>query len=164
MVVEAERKATVVWQGDLRSGRGVMESGSGVLRSVPVSFPARLESHASQTSPEELIAAAHAACFAMSLSNTITSSGKQPNEIKVEATCQLDRTDSGLVIRSMMLDASGTVPGLDDAGFQELARQAEERCPVSNALRGSVEIRQTAHLSMSVSREAAFDERGRRSR
>ncbi len=146
----AERRATVVWQGDLKSGRGTIESGSGALRSLPVTFPARLESDSATTSPEELIAAAHATCYSMVLANTLASNGHQPEHLEVEARCQVERTDRGLVIRRVTLNASARVPGLDTSAFHDLARKAEQSCPVSNAFRGNLEIELKANLLTAV--------------
>jgi len=138
----ATRRATVVWEGDLRTGSGVVDAGSGAFDSLPVSFTQRLESESETTSPEELIAAAHAACYAMSLSNTIAANGSQPERLEVSASCDLDRTAEGLTIKAVHLDVRGNV----QEAFRELALKAEQRCPVSNALRPSVAIDVTAEL------------------
>jgi len=143
----ATRKATVIWEGDLRSGFGVVDAGSGAFDSLPVSFTQRLESESEDTSPEELIAAAHAACYAMSLSNTIASNGSQPERLEVTARCDLERTADGLAIKAVHLDVRGRVPRLEQDTFRDLALKAEQRCPVSNALRGSVAIDVTAELA-----------------
>ena len=141
-----ERKAKVVWDGELRSGQGQISTGSGAI-SLPVTFPARLESESDVTSPEEMIAAAHATCFAMSLSNVLTTGGNPPERLEVNATCTLDRTDSGLKISKMQLDVNGKVAGIDAAAFSEAAKKAEQSCPVSGALRGNVDIGVNANLS-----------------
>ena len=140
-----ERKAKVVWAGDLRSGQGEISTGSGAI-SLPVNFPARLESESDVTSPEEMIAAAHATCYAMSLSNLLATGGNPPERLEVNATCTLDRTDAGLKIAKMQLDVSGKVAGMDAAAFAEAAKQADQRCPVSGALRGNVDISVNANL------------------
>ena len=142
----AERRADVTWQGDLIKGQGILNLGSGALSQASVTFASRTERSDGKTSPEELIAGAHAACFAMALSNTLARAGTPPQQLHVNAVCALDRTESGLKISSMTLDVSGTVPGLDQAGFEAAARQAEQGCPVSNALRNNVAITVNAHL------------------
>ena len=142
----AERRATVVWEGDLMAGRGSLQPASGAFSSLPVSFNERLESGSSATSPEELIASAHAACYAMSLSNTLAANGSQPQRLEVTAAVELSRTPDGLSIRSSHLDVKAAVPRLDGDTLQELATKAEQRCPVSNALRGNLDIEVNAQL------------------
>ncbi|MBF6590420.1 MAG: OsmC family peroxiredoxin [Ktedonobacterales bacterium] len=142
----AERQAQVIWEGNLTQGNGKITSGSGALGELPVTWAARTERADGKTSPEELIAAAHAACFAMAFSNTLNTAGSPPQRLMVTAVCTLDRVDGKLKITTMDLEVTGTVPGLDQAGFERIARQAEQGCPVSNALRNNVEIRVNAHL------------------
>jgi lipoyl-dependent peroxiredoxin len=142
----AERRADVTWQGNLTNGQGVASLGSGVLTETPVTWASRTQSPDGKTSPEELIAAAHAACYAMAFSNTLDKAGSPPERLHITAVCTLDRVDSKLKIVSMDLTARGVVPGLAQADFETLAKTAEEGCPVSNALRGNVEIRLTATL------------------
>lgn len=141
-----QRTAKVVWDGELRSGKGTIDTGSKAITGLPVTFPARLEDVSDVTSPEELIAAAHATCFAMSLSNVLTTGGNPPERLEISATCALERTDSGLKIASMKLDVKGKVAGVDGAAFEAAAKKAEQSCPVSNALRGNVEISVNASL------------------
>lgn len=139
-MANVERKAHVVWEGDLMNGSGMLtEDDSGVLRDAPVTFASRTGSPEGKTSPEELIASAHATCYAMALSNTLAEGGNAPERLAVEAVCTLD--DSALKITTMDLRVSGEVPGLDAAGLEEAAKQAEQICPVSNALRNNVDIR-----------------------
>jgi lipoyl-dependent peroxiredoxin len=142
----AERRADVTWQGNLTNGQGVASLGSGVLTETPVTWASRTQSPDGKTSPEELIAAAHAACYAMAFSNTLDKAGSPPERLHITAVCTLDRVDGKLKIVSMDLTARGVVPGLAQADFETLAKTAEEGCPVSNALRGNVEIRLTATL------------------
>lgn len=138
----AERTASIVWQGDLRTGSGQMNVGSSAFPEQTMTFKARSESADGKTSPEELIAAAHASCFAMAFSNLLaTEGGAAPDRLEVTAKCALDRTESGLKITTMDLEVRGEVAGMDPAKFDELARKAEGRCPVSNALRNNVDIR-----------------------
>jgi len=142
----AERRADVTWQGNLTQGQGVASLGSGVLTETPVTWAARTESPDGKTSPEELIAAAHASCYAMAFSNTLDKAGSPPERLHVTAVCSLDRVDGKMKIVSMDLNVQGVVPGKTQAEFEELAKTAEQGCPVSNALRGTVEIRLTATL------------------
>lgn len=142
----AERRADVDWQGTLIEGNGVLTTGSGALSQLPVTWASRTERSDGKTSPEELIAAAHAACYAMAFSNTLARAGTPPQRLHVNAVCTLERTDGGLKVDTMTLDVTGIVPGLDQAGFEATARQAEQNCPVSNALRNNVTITVHAHL------------------
>ena len=136
-----ERTATGVWHGDLRSGNGLIGSTSGVLHEVPFTFATRFE-NAKGTNPEELIAAAHAACYSMAFSNYLSQQGHVPDEIATRATITLD---SG-VITKMHLMTQGRVPGLDAADFKRMAEEAEKKCPVSNLLRNGLEITLDATL------------------
>ncbi len=146
-----ERHADVVWEGDLK-GTGRLRVGSGAFPEQTVTFSARTESADGKTSPEEMIAAAHATCFAMAFSNTLATSGSPPERLEVSATCSLERTQGGLRITSVDLRVRGRVPGIEQPRFQELAQTAEQRCPVSNALRGNVEVRVRAELAETAGR------------
>lgn len=139
-----EREAHVVWQGNLAEGSGNLSEGSGVLNDAPVTFASRVERPDGKTSPEELIAAAHATCYAMALSNVLTEHDAQPERLEVDAVCTLD--DQQLKITNVNLDVRGTVPGSGEDEFEDAAREAEQLCPVSNALRGNVEIQLQTHL------------------
>ncbi len=142
-----ERHAVVVWNGTLRDGSGTVDASSGALHGLPVTFSARTENADGKTSPEELLAAAHAICYAMSCSSTLTKAGWPPTQLVVNATCSLDRKpEGGLKITRMELDVRGHVPDITADGFQSLVIEAEKNCPVSQALRNNVEIRVTAHL------------------
>jgi osmotically inducible protein OsmC len=142
----AERRAEVIWNGNLTQGSGVITSGSGAFSDLPVTWASRTERSDGKTSPEELIAAAHAACFSMALSHTLTQSGKPPEQLNVSAVCTLDRTESGLKISSMALTVRGKVPGMNQADFADAAQKAGQGCPVSNALKNSLEITVNAEL------------------
>ncbi len=145
-MADLERVAEATWNGELRTGNGRMSSTSGVLRDVPYRFATRFENEPG-TNPEELIAAAHAACYSMAFAGVLGRKGYQPQQIHTEATCVLSpQQPSGFKITKMRLQAQGKVDGLDEATFQELAREAEAGCPVSNALRGSLEIELNATL------------------
>ena len=136
----AERKATAVWEGDLPHGSGRVGGATGAFSDLPVSWRARAEEAGGDTSPEELIAAAHATCYSMAFSNVLAGGGNAPERLEVTATCHLDRAGEGVEITTVELDVRGRVPGLDADGFERAAREAEAACPVSNALRGNVEI------------------------
>ena len=141
----AERRAEVVWNGNLQSGSGTFDlASSGAWTGAPISFATRTENPNGNTSPEELIAAAHASCYAMALSNVLHEGGNDAEELRVSATCVLDM--GSLKITTETLDVTGNVPGLDADGFQQAVEQADQICPVTNALRGSAEIQVNATL------------------
>ncbi len=140
-----DRHAGVVWSGSLQSGSGQLNlTDSSALKDAYVDFPSRSESPGGKTSPEELIAGSHATCYAMALSNVLSEGGNEPEELNVDATCTLDLDN--LKVSTVVLEVRGRVPGLDADGFQSAAEQAEQLCPVSNALRGNVDIRLNASL------------------
>ena len=146
-MVKAVRRAEVVWEGNLIQGSGkVVSVGSGALRELPITWASRTERSDGKTSPEELIAAAHAACYAMAFSHTLAQAGTPAERLSVNAVCTFEQVEAGFKITTMDLDVRGKVPGLDEAGFEKAAQQAEQGCPVSNALRNNVQIRVKAHL------------------
>jgi osmotically inducible protein OsmC len=138
--------ANAVWNGDLVHGKGSFTLGSGAAGPLPVTWAARTKRMPGTTSPEELIAAAHAACFAMAFSNTLASKGTPATQLDVTAACTFAPVDGGFKIASLDLNVRGQVPGLDQAGFQAAAKEGEQGCPVSNALRNNVQINLTAEL------------------
>ena len=140
------RDATTHWQGDLQTGSGTVTLDSSNAGQFPVSFPTRAGEPDGQTSPEELIAAAHSACYAMSLSNGLTQAGHPPTTLDVSAEVTLGRDDSGLLITSIVLTVEATVPGVDDAAFQAAAAAAKAGCPISRALAAVPEITLSATL------------------
>lgn len=143
------RSADAVWNGALREGNGSIDSQSGVISHTPYSFATRFE-QAPGTNPEELIAAAHAACYSMALAATLGRAGHQPQQIRTHATATLaPQQPSGFRITKMRLETTGTVPGIDDQTFKQVAQDAEKTCPVSNALRGGLEIELDATLASS---------------
>lgn len=142
----AERRADATWHGNLTQGNGTVRVGSGALPEMPVTWASRTEQPGGKTSPEELIAAAHAACFAMALSNALNTGGTPPEQLDVNAVCTLDRVEGGVKITKMDLTVRGKVSGLDAAGFERAVHAAEQGCPVSNALRNNVEVKVNAHL------------------
>lgn len=136
-----KRTATGTWHGDLKTGNGLIGSTSGVLADTPFSFVTRFENEKG-TNPEELIAAAHAACFSMAFSNYLSQQGHVPDQIHTSATITLD---SGS-INQMHLETRGKVPGLDSDMFKKFAEEAEKKCPVSNLLRPGLTITLDAEL------------------
>jgi osmotically inducible protein OsmC len=141
----AERRAEVVWRGDLFKGSGTFDlASSGAAQDLPVTWASRTEHHDGRTSPEELITAAHASCYAMALSNVLAQMGNEPEELNISAVCTFDVDQ--VKVTKMVLDVRGRVPGLDAEGFQSAAEQGEQGCPISNALRGNVDIQLNARL------------------
>jgi lipoyl-dependent peroxiredoxin len=139
-----DRKAEVTWQGDLMSGSGSVDSvTSGTFGGLDVSWPARTEEPNGKTSPEELIAAAHAACFSMAFSNVLAQAGHAPEQLNTSATVTFQ---PGEGITKSALEVVGRVPGMDASAFQQAAEQAKVNCPVSKALAGVPEISVTARL------------------
>lgn len=138
-----DNKATAVWTGDLKSGKGALTTRSGTLRNAEYTFKTRFEG-APGTNPEELIGAAHAGCFSMALSKILTESGMTPERIATEATVTLDQKDGGFAITRIHLDVAATVPGASDEAFQDAAGKAKAGCPVSKVL--NAEITMTATL------------------
>lgn len=140
----AERKASATWEGDLSEGSGAVSAlSSQLFTDAGVTWASRTESPGGKSSPEELIAAAHAACFCMALANELSSRGPSPAQLKVEATSTFEDGK----ITTMALEVSAQVPDIDDAAFKEALAAAEESCPVSNALRGNVDVNVTGGLS-----------------
>lgn len=137
-------KATAQWNGTLREGSGRIKFASGVFEG-PYSFKVRTEGGAGETTPEELIGAAHAGCFTMALSAQLTTNKTPPTSIRTEAAVHLAATSAGLSINRIDLVTRATVPGLDAAKFAELAKTAKEGCPVSKAL-AAVDIHLDAAL------------------
>jgi osmotically inducible protein OsmC len=142
----AERRADVVWRGDLFKGSGTFDlASSGAAQDLPVTWASRTERHDGKTSPEELITAAHASCYAMAFSNVLAQMGNEPEELNISAVCTFDVDQ--VKVTKMVLDVRGRVPGLDAEEFQNAAEQGEQACPVSNALRGNVDIQLNASLT-----------------
>ena len=142
-----ERRAEVVWEGTLANGSGTAAaSSSGAFGPLPVTWASRTERSEGRTSPEELVAVAHASCYAMALSHVLAEAGSPPDRLAVSAVVGAELGDEGLRITSSELTVTGRVPGLDASDFSRHAQDAERGCPVSNALRGNVEIRVDARL------------------
>jgi osmotically inducible protein OsmC len=138
------RKASAVWKGSLKEGKGTISSDSGVLSNTPYSFSTRFENGAG-TNPEELIAAAHAGCFTMALSAQLGGAGITPESLETTASLTLEKLDAGWTITKIHLDVTGRIPGNDAAAFEKAAKAAEVGCPVSRVLKA--EITMTARLA-----------------
>ncbi len=140
----ADRSGRATWQGNLFEGTGkVSATSSGLFTDADVSWPARTEEVGGKTSPEELIAAAQAACFSMALANELSSRGHEPARLDVQATATFDPPK----ITTMVIEVTAEIPGADEAAFREGLDAAEGSCPVSNALRGNVDIKVTGRLA-----------------
>jgi lipoyl-dependent peroxiredoxin len=137
------RKASAVWKGSLKEGKGTISSDSGVLSNTPYSFTTRFE-NAKGTNPEELIAAAHAGCFTMALSAQLGSAGITPESLETTASLSLDKLEAGWAITKIHLDVTARIPGADKAAFDKAAENAKAGCPVSKLLKA--EITMTARL------------------
>jgi osmotically inducible protein OsmC len=132
-----QRKASAVWKGGLKDGKGTISAPGGVLNNTPYSFSTRFED-APGTNPEELIAAAHAGCFSMALSAQLGGANLTPESISTTVTLSLDKLDSGWTITASHIDVVGKVPGADAATFQKYAEAAEKGCPVSKVLNAKI--------------------------
>ena len=134
------RHVDVDWSGSIMEGKGTVKAGTGAF-TLPVTFPARIGEPQGHTSPEELIAAAHAACYAMALNATVGRKNGSIGRTRVTATVTADKTDAGIKITTSKLTvvAEG-LKGIEKGQFAEVAKEAESKCPVSNALRGSLKI------------------------
>lgn len=142
-----QRSAEAKWNGDLRSGNGQISGTSGVFKDTPYSFKTRFE-NSPGTNPEELLAAAHAACYSMAFAHTLTEHKYQPTSVETRAVCSLEsQAAGGFKITKIRLETRGQVPDIDQETFQKIAQEAEAACPVSNALRGGVEIELDATLT-----------------
>jgi osmotically inducible protein OsmC len=139
------RNGTAEWRGDVESGSGRITVGNGVFEG-PYSFASRFE-EGEGTNPEQLIAAAHAACFTMALSNLLSGEGHVPDSLRTAAHVQLRNIEGSPTLARMDLETEGRVPGVEEPEFRRYAEQAKETCPVSRALAGIPEIRLTARLA-----------------
>ena len=132
-----KRKASAVWTGGIRDGRGKISTDSGVLRDTPYSFTTRFENGAG-TNPEELIAAAHAGCFSMALSAQLGSAGLTAERISTSASVTLDKVEGGFAITAVHLEVTAKVPGADSKTFETAANNAKTGCPVSKVLNAAI--------------------------
>ena len=143
----AKRRAEVTWENDLLRGKGKVRFGTGALPETGVTWASRTEQPDGKTSPEELLAAAHASCYAMALSATLAGNRTPPTRLNVTAVCTFDRVGDKWKVTTMELTVKGVVAGIDSSKFEEIARLAEASCPISNALRNNVEIKVSASLA-----------------
>ena len=142
-----DRKAKAQWKGDLRSGLGTISSASGVLSNTPYSFRDRFE-NGPNTNPEELLAAAHAACFSMALSLVLQNEGLKADSIETTCTITLDKEGDGFAIKQSHLDLTARIPGASEDAFNRAAQSAKENCPVSKLY--DTEITLNAKLEQSA--------------
>lgn len=141
------RHGTATWRGDLQGGTGTASTASGALDNAKVTFTSRFEEPVTGSNPEELIAAAHAACFSMALSGVLARQGHTPEEIRTKATVTLNKGASGFKITKVHLETDGKVPGMDEVAFRQAAETAKETCPVSVLLKpGLQELTYEARL------------------
>ncbi len=138
-----ESSATTVWEGSLTKGRGTTTPASGAIPAVEVTWAARTEGTEGTTSPEELLAAAHASCYCMALSHELTEGGNEPGRLEATATVEFV---AGEGVKSSRIVVAGRVPGIDAAAFEAAAAEAGRNCPISAALAGNVEIAVEADL------------------
>ena len=146
--METTRHAEVTWSGDLTTGSGTINySSSGAFSRLPVTWASRTEQHNGRTSPEELLAAAHAACLSMSVASTLKKNGYNPVQTETSATCTFaSKNGDGFEISRMRLHVRCEVPDIDEATFEKLVQVADENCPVANLLRNGLEIEITTAL------------------
>jgi osmotically inducible protein OsmC len=137
--VEIKRRGTAVWQGGIKDGRGTISTASGALKSYPYGFASRFEGTPG-TNPEELLGAAHAGCFTMSLSRRLGEAGLTAENMETTAEVTLAQVDGGYAITTVHLKLTAKVPGADQARFQELAAQAKAGCPVSKVLKAEISL------------------------
>ena len=132
-----KRKASAIWQGGLKDGKGTISSDSGVLKQTQYSFGTRFENGVG-TNPEELIAAAHAGCFAMAFSAELGKASITPKSIETTATVTLEKSDAGFSVTASHLDVNANVPGADGAKVQQIAEAAKAGCPISKLLKANI--------------------------
>lgn len=137
-----DRRASAVWQGSLKDGKGTISTDSGVLDQTQYSFSTRFE-NGKGTNPEELLAAAHAGCFAMALSHELSIAGMPPSKLDVRATITLDKSADGFSITKSHLDLVAEIPGADKAKFDTAVKTAEKGCPVSKLFKAEISVTAT---------------------
>jgi len=134
-----QRKASAIWQGGLKGGKGTISTESGVLKQTQYSFSTRFENGIG-TNPEELLAAAHAGCFAMALSNELGSAGMTPNKLEATATISLEKVSNGFSITKSHIDLVADIPGANKAKFDAAVKAAETGCPVSKLFKAEITV------------------------
>jgi osmotically inducible protein OsmC len=141
------RRATATWSGDLLSGNGTVTAATtGVFRDLPTTWASRIGEPEGVTSPEELLATAHASCFSMACSNELAKAGTPPTALSVQVDISADKLDAGWTVTSAVITVHGTVPGATQASFREAADKAKDGCPISRALKGNVAMSVEATL------------------
>jgi len=145
-MARTERSAEVEWKGTLTGGQGLLWLKSGAAGGLPVTWASRIDRSDGRTSPEELIAAAHASCFSMAFSHGLTQAGTPPEYLHTAAACAAEHGEAGLRVVSVELTVRGKVHGLDAEAFASAAEAAKENCPISQLLKGNAEISVTATL------------------
>jgi osmotically inducible protein OsmC len=147
-MADAQRTAIALWKGSLAQGTGTVTlTSSGAAGPLPVTWASRTARSEGKTSPEELIAAAHASCYCMELSGILAEAGTPPERLETSAIVTFAEVEGGFKVASSALTVKGTAPGLDAAGFKEAAEAAKDSCPVSGALKDNVEITVVAELA-----------------
>jgi osmotically inducible protein OsmC len=147
-MADAPRRAEAVWQGSLAQGSGeVSLVTSGAAGPLPVTWASRTARSEGKTSPEELVAAAHASCYCMALSGILGGKGTPPEKLEVSATVTFKEIEGGWKVGTSEITVKGTVPGVDEAAFKEAAEAAKDGCPISGALKGNVELSVEATLA-----------------
>lgn len=142
------RRAEVTWEGDLMAGKGTVSAkSSAAFSALPVTWASRTETPDGRTSPEELVASAHASCFAMAFSAGLARGGTPPQKLEVSAVVTFEKVEAGWRVTKSDLEVKGWVPGLDAAGFAKAAEAAKDGCPISNALKGNVALSVKATLA-----------------
>ena len=142
-----ERTANAKWQGDLMSGSGTVSTESGAVREATIKWSSRAEAADENTSPEELIAAAHASCVLMALANGLAQAGTPAQNLESKAAATFDKVGDGFRMTTMRLEIRGEVDGLDEDAFSKAAQDAKDNCPVSQALSDDVEVTLDASLA-----------------
>ena len=146
-MAQAVRRAEATWDGDLLSGSGIVSAvSSGAFTDMPVTWASRSEDSSGRTSPEELVASAHASCFCMALSAGLGRAGTPPKRLEVSAEVTFQQIEGGWKVASSALTVRGDVPGIDLAAFAEAAEGAKDGCPISGALKGNVDLSVSAEL------------------
>lgn len=144
------RQADATWAGDLLQGRGTVTAATtGVFRDLPTTWASRIGEPEGVTSPEELLATAHASCYSMAFSNELAKAGTPPTRVKVSVAVTGDKLESGWTVLSSAITVSAAAPGATEASFQEAATKAKDGCPISKALKGNVDLSVEATLEQS---------------
>ncbi len=145
-MAHVERTAEAVWEGNVARGAGALTGGSGAFAGLPYRAATRIGRDEGETSPEELIAAAHAGCYAMSLASALAKAGTPVERLEVRATCVMDEVDGHHLVTESQLEVRAGVAELDQAALQRAVEEADEGCPISALIRGSADVRITASL------------------